>query len=308
MDISETTPHTHEATLQTNETASEPHTTETAENTQFSPLVDLVDLTERSSVLTYFREAWRRREFAIVVPAQDLRAQNMDTTLGQLWHLMNPALLVGVYFLIFGVIVPTSRGVENFLGFLIIGVVLFHLTQRVVQNAAVSITSNLGLIRSIQFPRILLPASTVNGQTAAFLPALVLVVLSVIATGERPTLRWLMLIPVLAAHFMFNFGASLVAARVGAAMQDLRELLPHMFRLLFYGSGIIFNVDVFVQSSIWRTVFALNPMYGIITCARWCLLDMPIAANVVWSLTGWCVALPVLGFIVFYRSEQRLGV
>ena len=267
----------------------------------------LIDLTAPPSTAAYLREAWRRREFAIVVPAQDLRAQNMDTALGQLWHLANPALLVGVYFLIFGVVLDTRRGVDNFLGFLIVGIVLFHLTQRVVQEAAVSITQNLGLIRSIQFPRILLPAATLNGQTAAFLPALALALLAVLATGERPSLRWLVLPAVLAAQFAFNFGAALLVARVGASVRDLRQLLPHLFRLLFYASGVIFSVEAFVGSPAWRRAFALNPIYDVITCARWCLLDESVDLWVVWGLLVWCSVLPAAGFLVFRRSEQRLG-
>ncbi|WP_428119074.1 ABC transporter permease [Candidatus Poriferisodalis sp.] len=267
----------------------------------------LIDLTSRPSTLSYLREAWRRREFAIVVPAQDLRAQNMDTTLGQLWHLVNPALLVGVYFLVFGVIIDTRRGVDNFLAFLIIGVVLFHLTQRVTLEAAGSITQNLGLIRSIQFPRILLPAASVNGQTAAFVPALVLALLAVLATGELPTLRWLVLPAVLVAQFAFNFGAALLVARIGTTMRDLRQILPHLFRLLFYGSGVIFSVDAFVESTAWRRAFALNPIYDVITCARWCLLGEPVDLWAVAGLVLWCIVMPALGFVVFHRSEQRLG-
>ena len=268
----------------------------------------LFDLTAPPSTFAYLREAWRRREFAIVVPAQDLRAQNMDTALGQLWHLMNPALLVGVYFLIFGVLLPdTRRGVDNFLGFLIVGVVLFHLTQRVLQEAAISISQNLGLIRSIQFPRILLPAATVNGQTAAFLPALGLALVAVLASGERPSLRWLVLPVVLAAQFLFNFGAALLVARVGAKVTDLRQILPHLFRFLFYGSGVIFSVEAFVKSAAWRQAFALNPIYDVITCARWCLLNEAVDASVVVGLVVWSVAMPAVGFVIFHRSERRLG-
>ena len=231
----------------------------------------------------------------------------MGTALGQMWHLANPALLVGVYFLIFGVVIDTSRGVENFLGFLIVGVVLFHLTQRVVQDAAVCITRNLGLIRSVQFPRILLPVATLNGQTAAFVPALALALVAVITTGERPSLRWLVLPGVLAAQFLFNLGAAVLAARIGATVPDLRQLLPHLFRLLFYASGVIFSVEAFVTSEAWRRAFALNPLYDVITCARWCLLGEPTDAWVVAGMLGWCAALPVVGFAVFRRSEQRLG-
>ncbi|MXW69127.1 MAG: ABC transporter permease [Acidimicrobiia bacterium] len=271
------------------------------------PDQELVDLTQPSPPTVYLAEVWRRRDFAILVPVQDLRAQNMGSALGQLWHLLNPALMVAVYFLIFGVIIDTSRGVDNFLGFLIVGVVWFHLTQRVVQDAAVCIPRNLGLIRSVQFPRILLPAATVNGQTAAFVPALVLALAAVIATGERPSLRWLALIGVLAAQFVFNFGAALLVARIGAAVPDLRQLLPHVFRLLFYASGVIFSVDAFVTSEFWRRAFALNPIYDVITCARWCLLGEPVDSWVVAGMLAWGVVLLLVGFAVFWRSDQRLG-
>ena len=267
----------------------------------------LVDLTASPSVGAYLRDVWRRREFAVVVPAQDLRAQNMDTALGQLWHLVNPALLVGVYFLVFGVLLDTRRGVDNFLGFLIVGVVLFHLFQRVVQDGAVCIVRNLGLIRSIQFPRILLPLATVNGQTLAFLPALGVALLTLLATGERPTLRWLLLAAVLVAMYLFNLGAALLVARVGASVRDLQRLLPHLLRLLFYASGVIFSVEAFVTSEAWRRAFAINPVYDLITCARWCLLGTGVERSVVIGLVVWCAVLPAAGLLVFRRGERRFG-
>ena len=267
----------------------------------------LMDLSAVPSSAAYLREAWRRREFAVVVPMQDLRAQNMDTAMGQLWHLLNPALLVGVYFFIFGVVLDTRRGVDNFLGFLIVGIVLFHLTQRVIQDAAVCITRNMGLLRSIQFPRILLPVATVNGQTFAFLPALGVALLALLATGERPTLRWLLLIAVLAAVYVFNLGAALLVARIGASVRDLQRLLPHLMRLLFYASGVIFSVEAFITSEAWRRAFAINPVYDLITCARWCLLGTDVGSPVVVGMVVWCVLLPVVGFLAFRGAERSFG-
>ena len=267
----------------------------------------LIDLTAAPSTTTYLRDLWRRREFAVAMPAQDLRAQNMDTVLGQLWHLVNPALQIGVYFVIFGIVLDTGRGVDNFFAFLIVGVVLFHLTQRVTQDATMSIVRNVGLIRSVQFPRILLPLSAVNGQTVAFLPALAIALGAVTVTGETPTLRWLALPPLLIAQYLFNLGAALIVARIGATVKDLRELIPHLFRLLFYGSGVIFSVDIMITSESWRQAFAVNPIYALITCARWCLLGTSISGEVLISTTTWCAALPILGFVFFRRAERRLG-
>ena len=112
---------------------------------------------------------------------------------------------------------------------------------------------------------------------------------------------------VLAAQFSFNLGAAFVVSRIGASVRDMRELLPHLFRLLFYGSGVIFSVDAFVSSPGWRLAFALNPMYDLITCARWCLLGTPVEVQVVLATIIWSGVLPAVGFVVFRRSERRFG-
>lgn len=267
----------------------------------------LIDLTAPTPTVDYLRDVWRRREFAIVVPAQDLRALNMDSVLGQLWHLLNPALLVGVYFMVFGVVLDARRGVDNYLGFLVVGVMIFHLTQRVTQDAAVAISRNVGLIRSVQFPRILLPISVLNGQTLAFTPALLVMIVTLLATGELPSWRWLVLVVVLAGQFVFNLGSALLAARLGASVRDLNQLLPHLFRVLFYLSGVLFSVESFVGNENWRRAFALNPIYDIITCVRWCLLGDSVSADVVAGFAVWTVVLLGVGFVTFRRAERQLG-
>jgi teichoic acid transport system permease protein len=81
----------------------------------------------------YIREVWRRREFAVTVPMGELRANNQDTALGQLWHLLNPLLLVGVYYFMFGLIlqIDERRGmdIDDYLQFLIVGVLTFNFTR-----------------------------------------------------------------------------------------------------------------------------------------------------------------------------------
>jgi teichoic acid transport system permease protein len=265
-------------------------------------------LSDQQSLAVYLREAWDRRAFAIVVPRQEMRSQNMDTALGQFWHVLNPALLVAVYYVIFGVVLDASRGVEPYLGFLVIGIVLFQLTQRVAQDGAAVISRNDGLIRSIQFPRVLLPISVVHAQTFAFVPALFVVVATLLVLGVVPTVRWFLFPLVLIAQYGLNLGAALLTARWGASIRDLSQLLPHLFRLLFYASGVLFSIDQFVSEGALRDLFALNPIYGIISCARWCLISTPVDSLVVFATASWCLLAPVVGLLVFRRAEHRFGV
>ncbi len=87
-----------------------------------------------------------------------------DTLLGNLWHLGNPLLSVAVYYLIFGVVLGVTRGIDNYILWLSIGVFAFGLTTSTVLGGATSIASNKGLIRSIRFPRALLTVSVSSAR------------------------------------------------------------------------------------------------------------------------------------------------
>ena len=71
------------------------------------------------------RDLWSRREFIFAVPRNSLRAQNMDTLLGNFWYLLNPALQTSVYFLVFGLLFDANRGIDDYLAYLVIGVLTF---------------------------------------------------------------------------------------------------------------------------------------------------------------------------------------
>jgi teichoic acid transport system permease protein len=104
-----------------------------------------------------------------------------------MWHLLNPILLIAVYYLVFGVILRIDNEVDNFIAFLGIGIFAYHWSQKTITGGAKAITSNEGLIRSLQFPRALLPLATVVQEVLAFLPGVAVMVAVVLLTGEAMT-------------------------------------------------------------------------------------------------------------------------
>ena len=89
----------------------------------------------------YLREIWRRRDFASALAAGKKSAQYRDTILGRLWQVLGPILNAIVYYFIFGVLLQTSKGVDNFPAFLIVGVFTFTFTQRVVTGGAKAVVA-----------------------------------------------------------------------------------------------------------------------------------------------------------------------
>ena len=255
----------------------------------------------------YLQELWLRRDFMIRVPLEELRAQNAHTLLGGIWLILNPLLQVGVYFLVFGVIMPIDRGVDDYLMFLTIGVFVFFYSQRVVSEAARSVVVNLGLIRTLRFPRATLPLSATVGQTMAFIPALTVMTAVVAAHGTWPHPRWLLIPVLLALQIAFSLGAGFLAARYNYTYRDLENLLPFVFRLAFYVSGVLYSVDHYIDSTLGRAVFLANPFYCFVTVWRWVLAGTP-AAGEIWVATGvWSTVTLVVGFALFRARETTYG-
>jgi len=208
---------------------------------------------------------------------------------------------------VFGVIMPFDRGVDQYLVFLTIGVFVFFYSQRVITEAARSVVVNLGLIRTLRFPRATLPLSATVGQTMAFVPALTVMAAVVAAHGTWPHPRWLLIPALLVLQSAFSLGAGFLAARYNYAYRDLENLLPFVFRLLFYVSGVLYSVDHYVDDAVLRTLFAFNPMYVYVTTWRWVMVGGPATAVEAAAAVIWAVVTLVVGFTVFRAGENGYG-
>ena len=265
--------------------------------------MDLIRVGEPLSLSEYLKRLWSHRHFMMRVPLEDLRAQNSHTFLGSIWLVLNPLLQVGVYFLVFGLIIPMDRGVDQYLVFLTIGVFVFFYSQRVISECTRSLVINMGLIRTIHFPRAVLPMSAMTGQALAFIPVFIVMSIVVLAYGNWPNFKWLLILPVFIIQNTFSLGAGLIGARINHSYRDLENLLPFVFRLLFYISGVLYSVDSVVEDDFWRAIFLLNPMYCLVSLWRWVLVGTSTGEEV-WLATGiWSFLALVVG-LAFFRSRE----
>ena len=269
----------------------------------------LVRVGSKSGVVEYLRALWARREFAIAIPSAELHAQHRNTVLGGVWHLLNPLIQIAVYYVIFGYIIGVDRGVDNFMGFLAIGVFVFHFTSRSITAGARSITSNENLMRAISFPRAILPMAAVFSELAAFSYALIAMVAVVLLTGEAITWTWLLVLPVIGLQMLFNLGAAFFIARAAAHFRDVQQVLPFMLRMWLYTSGVMWPVsrmtDKFPDLA-WLLYF--NPAFAFLELIRKAMLDGGFGPPELWlSATVWSFAVLIFGFMFFRARENEYG-
>lgn len=257
----------------------------------------------------YLRSLWRRREFALSIARGELRSQHVDTTLGALWHLLNPILLTAVYGLVFGLVLGGNRP-DNFVVFLSIGVFAYSYSQRAITSGAGAIVNNLGLIRSLQFPRAVLPIASVARETIAFGWSVLVIVVLLVVSGVMPSWRWLLAVPAFALQAVFSTGLALFIARLTDSTRDIQNVLPFLFRLGFYVSGVLFPVDRFISNERLLNLFLINPFFVFLSLIRNALLDDPGVTNLVglWvSAAIWTPLALLVGLVYFRAGEKSYG-
>lgn len=266
----------------------------------------MVRLGVRPSLPAYCRDLWRRREFVLTMPLGQLQSRNTDTALGWVWHLLNPLILAGVFYVVFGVIFEARADVDNYVVFLVAGLFVFYFTQKCLVGGAQAVVSNAGIIRNVNLPRATFPLGNTISELLVHLPAIALLLVLAVATGEAPRLSWLALVPLLALQTAFNLGLALWAARLTFHLRDVQRLLPYATRLWLYLSGVFYTVER-VPEGWARDAFEANPLHLLMEMHRSALTEgLPTAGQ--WlALVGWASLLITSGLVFFWRGEDRYG-
>jgi teichoic acid transport system permease protein len=299
----------------------------------------------RPGVFAYARQLWERRHFILGFATARNVAMYTEARLGQLWQVLTPLLNAAVYYLIFGVILGTNRGVPNFLGFLITGIFIFNFTQRACITTSRVMPDSLPLIRALPFPRACLPIGYVIIELEQLGMALVVLTAIVLGTGEPLTWYWLLAIPALLLQSVFNVGMGLFLARLGAGADDFSQLIPFLVRTWMYASGVMYSIQTIGtlrHHPVISYLLQINPAAVYIDLVRTAILETQrksapgakpynarlcdlfyhnpklvnasaychptITTNQLWIYgVFWAVVALVAGFLLFWEAETRYG-
>jgi ABC-type polysaccharide/polyol phosphate export permease len=223
----------------------------------------------RRSTVTLAREGFReltgRSRLVRYIVRADLKKAHADTALGQAWWLLDPIFTMLVYFFLFTVVL--QRSTPDFILFLYAAILPWKWFAATLNGSMSSIVGRQALIRQIQFPKIVLPASSTLAQTVSFAFGLIVLALLFIPYHERLTV-WVLAIPVIAAvQLLFGLAVGIVLSAANAFYRDISNVMSHALRLLFYLSPALYGLWE-VPEGVLRTLMSLNPMAILLTAYR----------------------------------------
>jgi ABC-type polysaccharide/polyol phosphate export permease len=258
--------------------------------------------------VSVYADLVRYRDLFLNFFQRDLRIRYRGSILGLGWSLIYPAVLVGVYTLVFSVLWKVGD-IEHYPLFVLSGLVTWIFFQASLQAASVSLVSHATLIKQVRFPRQLLALSTVATSLVTFLAMLVVIVpLNLVFVPETRSTFWLV-IPLFVPLVALVAGLAVLAASVNAMLRDFEHLLGALFLPWFFLTPVLYTFDMLPgPSALSAIVHWGNFVSPIVIAIRDPLFfgEIPSAGDVVYAVAAGAGSL-ALGAFVFKRTDDRLA-
>jgi teichoic acid transport system permease protein len=253
----------------------------------------------------YLRSLWSRRSFIAEFSRSELREQNYGSVFGQLWLVLNPLLLSGVYFLLIYIIGGQSDSTRY--GHLTASLFLFYLVSNSLTGGVKSITAGQRLILNTAFPRIMLPISAMVIALFKFVPTLAVFFVMRTVLGLDYSWQMFWAIPVILIALLMGLGMAILISCINVYFRDIASFLPYMTRSLLYLSPILYQASDL--SDKLRDFEIANPIFYLLDA--WSQVMVYAQAPDLFSLMHsliWAVAIFIIGTYFFLSRERDFAV
>ncbi len=212
----------------------------------------------------------RQRYFELLLFSTyaELRAERSRSYLGLVWWVLEPAMMMAVFYLVFAIVLKSSA--PDYVPFLLVGLTIWQWFKSCVSHGGHAIWTNLALIRQVKLPTLIFPSVQILADSVKFLYILTLLLIILWVTGYPPNAAYLALLPVLLVEFVFAVGVSYLVAAIVPLVPDFRFVIEQFLQIVMFLSGVVFALESVPEP--WRALFKLNPIAVLVDAARGILM------------------------------------
>jgi lipopolysaccharide transport system permease protein len=232
---------------------------------------------------------------------KDFKVRYRNMSLGLLWSLLNPLVMMGVLTFIFTMVFP-NPSIPNFPLFVLCGLVPFNFFTMAWVNATVSVAENVNLVKRVGIPRQVLPIAAVlsSGVQSCFQIGLLFVL--VLAFGKGVNVYWLWLPVVWGLELIFVCGLGLMFCAMNVYVRDIRYVVDSCNTILFWLVPIFY----YGVPERFNSIYQYNPVAALVLASRNILLDGKAPPNTLLiKLTIVSILALALGSAVFSKMKVR---
>ena len=261
------------------------------------------------------KEIWDYRDLLTLFVKRDITVQYKQTVLGPLWWLIQPALTVIMYMVVFGGIagIPTD-GVPQPL-FYLGGVCMWQYFADCLTKTSNTFVSNAGIFGKVYFPRLIMPLSNVTSNLVRFgiqLGLFIVVYVYYAIVGQAPSPNWYLLLApalvIMMAGLALGFG--IIISSMTTKYRDLQVLFSFVVQLWMYGTPIVYPLSQVAGKTVLgmdlTTIMCLNPVTPVIETFKFGALGAGEFIGWSWLAYSFVFMLVVLslGILIFNKVQK----
>jgi ABC-2 type transport system permease protein len=248
----------------------------------------------------------------------DFKLKFFGSVLGYAWQVMRPLMLFGVLYVVFVQFVRLGgESVPHYPSILLIGIVTFMFFSSATGSSVTAVINREGLVRKIEFPRLVIPLSVVLVAYFDLLLNFIAVFIFISLDGVEPRASWLELPFLLLAVGMLATGFGMLLSALYVRYRDVQPIWEVALQVLFYTSPILYPIELVAKrgGEDVQHAMMLNPLTAILQEMRHAVID-PNAQSAGEAAGGWgwilipatlVVGVFALGYWVFNREAPRIA-
>ena len=217
----------------------------------------------------FFNNIKKYYKYAIRSAKAELKSEVADSYLNWLWWVIEPLCFMLIYTFVFGMIFGNKE--PYFASFIMIGVALWDFANRMITGSVRLIINNRDLVTKVYIPKYILLFS--KSITYLFKMCISLGLAFGLMLVQHVPLTWhiILLIPVILVLYIVCFGIGLILMHHGVTFDDLSNLTNIALKMIFYVSGVFYNIKTRLKGKAGYLLLWSNVQYPriIILVSNW---------------------------------------
>ena len=219
----------------------------------------------------------QQRDLLRQLVRRDLASRYRGSTLGILWSVLNPLLMLGVYTFVFGVVFQArwgenaSHSTASFAMVLYCGLMVHAALAEILTRSTTIILQHRNYVKKVVFPLQLLPVMIVMSATVLLLIQWAILLAGMALAGMALTSSILLWPVIMIPFLLLSLGLAWFVASMGVYIRDLAQIMGLLVTLLLFLSPVFYPASALPEA--YRTFLYLNPLTPIIENSRLVVIE-----------------------------------